>query len=66
MKTVVTDSELVDISEFLLDIKDEYKDNHKYTFAVITLAQVMNARFAEQQLTTTERESIMDDILDEQ
>ena len=64
MKTVVTDSELVHISKFLLDIKDEYKDNQDYTFAVITLAQVMNARFAEQQLSLEEREDIERDIID--
>lgn len=66
MKTEITDSDLVNISDFLLEIKDEYKDNPKYTSVVITLAQAMNARFAEQQFIKSERVSIMDDILDEQ
>lgn len=66
MKTVLTDSDLVHISEFLLSIKDEYNDDPKYTASVIVLAQVMNARFAEQQFSKSERESIMDDILDEE
>lgn len=64
MKTEVTDSELVHISEFLLEIKADYKDNPNYTFAVITLAKVMNARYAENQFSTEDRESIVRDIID--
>ena len=63
MKTVITDQELVNISSFLLKIKDNYKDDPEYTSSVITLAQIMNARYAEQNLTGEERDEIIEDIV---